>query len=159
MTRDVQQIYLETQITTATPQRLRLLLVEGAIRFARQTQDQWRTEQDEAALESLIRCRDIVSELIAGVHPDESPLTRQVTALYGYLFSALTEARQTRDATLLAAVIRVLDEERETWRQVCEQLPDRPVPAPSAHFASREELAPSAAASVIGAAEAFSIEA
>jgi flagellar secretion chaperone FliS len=159
MTREVQQTYLETQITTATPQRLRLLLIEGAIRFARQTQEHWCTGQDEAALESLIRCRDIVSELLSGVHLDDSPLARQVGALYGYLFSALTEAQQTRDATLLAAVIRVLNEERETWRQVCEQLPDRPVPAHSANFASREELAPSAVMSVLGTGEAFSIEA
>jgi flagellar protein FliS len=156
MTREAHETYLETQITTATPQQLRLMLIDGAIRFARQTQDQWRMQQQEAALESLIRCREIVSELIAGVRPDESPLAQQVTALYGYLFSALTEAQQTRDATQLAAVIRVLEDDRETWRQVCEQLAERPVPAPNAAFPVREEVAPAIVASP---ATTFSIEA
>jgi flagellar protein FliS len=159
MTTQTRDIYFETQVHTATPQRLRLMLIDGALRFGRLTLELWQTGDNERALESLIRCRDILSELLSGVHADESPLARQVSALYGYLFSALTEAQQTRDATLLSSVLRVLDEERETWRQLCEQLPDRPVPAPSANFASREELAPSAVASVIGSAEAFSIEA
>jgi flagellar protein FliS len=155
MSTDAQQAYLETQVTTATPQQLRLLLIDGAIRFARLTQELWREQQDERALESLIRCRDIVSELIAGARPDESPLARQVTALYGYLFSALTEAQQTRDATQLASVIRVLEEDRETWRQLCEQLAERPVPMPNAAFA-REEVAPTVVASP---ATSFSIDA
>jgi flagellar protein FliS len=155
MTTDSRDIYFETQIQTATPQRLRLMLIDGALRYGRLTLELWQENQSERALESIIRCRDIVSELLSGVHPDESPLARQVTALYGYLFSALTEAQQTHDATLLAAVIRVLDEERETWRQLCEQLTERPVPAPSAAFALREEVAPA----VVASAEAFSIEA
>lgn len=159
MTTESRDIYFETQVQTATPQRLRLMLIDGALRFGRLTLELWQTGENERAVESLIRCREIVSELLSGVHADESSLARQVTALYGYLFAALTEAQQTQDSTLLAAVVRVLDEERETWQQVCEQLTDRPVPAPTANFASREEIAPSAVASVIGAAEAFSIEA
>ncbi len=155
MTTDSRDIYFETQIQTATPQRLRLMLIDGALRFGRLTLELWQENQSERALESLIRCRDIVSELLSGVHSDESPLARQVTALYGYLFSALTEAQQTQDATLLAAVVRVLDEERETWRQLCEQLSERPVPAPTAAFALHEELAPS----MVVSPDAFSIEA
>ena len=44
--------YLESQIMTATPQKLRLLLIEGAIRFARQTLELWEKEQNDQALEA-----------------------------------------------------------------------------------------------------------
>jgi flagellar protein FliS len=155
MQTDSREIYLETQVQTATPQKLRLMLIEGALRFARQTLDQWQAAQSDQALESLIRCREIVSELIAGIRPDASPLASQVNGLYVYLFSALIEAQQTRDEHQLAAVIRVLEEERETWRQLCEQLPDRPVPPPTAAFSQREELAPSR----VSQREAFTIDA
>jgi flagellar secretion chaperone FliS len=154
MTSSARDAYLETEINTATPQKLRLILLDGAIRRAAQTQKHWRERNDEAALESLIRCRDIVSELIAGIHPAESPLAQQVCGLYVYLFSALTEAQQTRDEHQLAAVIRVLEQDRETWQKVCEQLPDRPVP-PTASSASREELAPA----TIAPRQSFSIDA
>jgi hypothetical protein len=57
-----------------------------------------------------------------------------------FLFSALAEAQFSRDGQRLGEVIRVLDEERQTWQAVCEQMPDRPVAASSA--AASEELAP-----------------
>ena len=37
MQQPAHESYLEAQVMTATPQKLRLMLIEGAIRFARQT--------------------------------------------------------------------------------------------------------------------------
>ena len=153
MTSPARDAYLETEINTATPQKLRLMLIEGAIRQAALTQQHWKADNHEPALESLIRCRDIVSELIAGIHGADSPLAQQVCGLYVYLFSALTEAQQTRDEHQLAGVIRVLEEDRETWRELCQQLPDRVLPPPIA--ASREERAPT----IVADRETFSIDA
>jgi flagellar protein FliS len=148
-------LYLETQINTASPQKLRLLLVEGALRFARQALEHWQTANYPAAAESLLRCREIASELLAGVSPEASPLARQVSEVYVYLFSLLGTAQRNRDEQLLAAAIRILEEERETWRQVCEQMPDRPALTSGPHFAPREELAPMS----LNRTDAFSIEA
>ena len=123
--------YLEAQVMTATPQKLRLMLIEGAIRFARQTIQQWAVNQNEEALESLIRCRSIVSELLAGVRTEESDLTRQVASVYVFLFRTLTEAQLRRDRQKVEEVIRVLEVECETWRLVCEKLPGKPFTADS----------------------------
>jgi flagellar protein FliS len=131
--------YLETQITSATPQRLRLMLIEAAIRHAHQTTEHWDAQRQSDALESLIRCRAIVSELIAGVKADESPLARQVAGLYLYLFTSLTEAQLTHDAGKLHDALRVLEEERHTWRQVCDPMPDFPQ-QPATGPAREEEL-------------------
>jgi flagellar protein FliS len=148
-------LYLETQVNTATPQKLRLLLIDGALRFARQTLDHWRASNQPAAAESLLRCREITSELLAGVSPEASPLARQVSEIYVYLFAMLSEVQRTRDEHALAAAIRILEEERETWRQVCEKLTDRPTAPAAPHFAPREELAPA----IISKSEQFSIDA
>ena len=145
--------YLETQVATAPPQKLRLMLIEGAIRFARQTQDHWQRRDYEAALESLIRCREVVSELIAGVNADASPLAKRVCGIYIFLFSTLTEAQLTRDADQLASAIRILEEERETWRQICEQLPD--APAAAAPTQALEVFAPA----IVPTKNLFSIDA
>jgi flagellar protein FliS len=117
--------YFDTQVATATPQKLRLMLIEGAIRFARGTQSAWQQGDADSGLESLIRCRDIIGELIAGIQAESSPLAKQVLGIYLYLFTTLTQAQLTHDQNQLAAVIRVLEEERETWQTICEQLPDR----------------------------------
>ena len=41
MDRTAQNAYLEAQANTATPQKLRLMLIDGGLRFARQTLDHW----------------------------------------------------------------------------------------------------------------------
>ncbi len=125
MPQSARNSYLETQVLTATPQKLRLMLIEGAIRFARRAQSAWDDNRNEA-LESLRRCRSIVSELLAAVQPDESELPRLVAGVYVFLFQALTVAQSTGDRRKLDDVLRILDIERETWRQLCNELPDSP---------------------------------
>ena len=133
-------IYLETQVTTAAPQRLRLMLIDAAIRWAHVTVEHWRSGRQAEALEPLIRCREIVSELLAGVKQDGSPLSNQVLGLYSFLFNALTAAQHSHSTAAVEAAIRVLEEERTTWSLLCEQLVD--APAPPRTMAPREERVP-----------------
>jgi flagellar protein FliS len=118
--------YLEAQIMTATPQKLRLMLIDGALRFARQSVELREQGQNEPALESLIRCRSIVAELLSGIQVNQSELTRRVAAIYSFLFRSLTEAHLTREPSKVQDVVRVLEIERETWQQVCDQMPTAP---------------------------------
>lgn len=141
MYQDIQQTYLEAEISTATPQKLRLMLIEGALRFAKQTAGYWEQNQFEPGWEALVRCRDVVSELIGGVKTDGSELARQVLAIYLYLHRTLTTAQADRSLALMGDVIRVLEEERETWRTVCQTMPEAPQPM-EATFA--EEASPQA---------------
>jgi flagellar secretion chaperone FliS len=119
--------YLETQIATATPQRLRLMLIDGALRRAREAVDAWREDRPDDALEPLGRCRSIVAELIAGIREGSSPLADQVLGIYLFLFQELSEVSLGREMARIEGVIRVLEEERITWQEVCLTLTDRPV--------------------------------
>lgn len=116
--------YLETQVMTASPQKLRLMLVEGAIRNVNQVQHFWELQRLDDALEASIRAREIISELMSPLSADKSPLAMQMLSVYVYLFRTLTEATLENDAKKLADVLRVLSEERETWMQVCEKFVD-----------------------------------
>jgi flagellar protein FliS len=133
--------YLETQILTATPQRLRLMLIEGAIRkttLAKKASDEGDWQKASA---DLSHCRDIVTELIAGIDPDQTPVAKQILSVYMFLYSTLVEAQFGRVVNRLDDVLRVLEEERQTWREVCEKMPDRPTPAANPTH-KNEELAP-----------------
>ena len=111
--------YLETQIATAAPQQLRLMLIEGALRLARRTADAWREERRDEALDTLIRCRSIITELISGIRAGSSQLADKVLGIYLFLFQELTEAQLRRDASRMDGIIRVLEEERTTWQELC----------------------------------------
>ena len=133
--------YLETQVLTATPQRLRLMLIEGAIRRAHTAQIALAEGNASQAFGDLGRCRDIVAELMSSIDPNQSPLNRQILSVYTYLYSTLVDIAVSPDSSRLADILRVLEEERQTWRELCEKMPERIVPDASA--SSEEELAPS----------------
>jgi flagellar protein FliS len=113
--------YLATQVLTASPAKLQLLLLDGAIRHGRQAGDQWCTGNQEAAWQSLVRCRQIVTELLCGIKLDGSELTRRVRSVYAFVFRTLTEAQLERNEDKLTDALRILDVERETWREVCQR--------------------------------------
>jgi flagellar protein FliS len=134
--------YLETQIATATPQKLRLMLIEAALRQARAAQAAFAADRSEEAWAAGGRCREIVAELIAGIRIEQSTAAKQALAIHLFVFSALTDAQHSRDGNQLAGVIRVLEEERRTWEEVCRRFPERPAGPPARSSTAAEEVAP-----------------
>ena len=151
------EAYLEAQIMTATPQKLRLMLIEGGIQFARQTIRHWNEDRNEEAFESLTRCRRVVTELLGSIRLDQTALTQTMSGLYAFLFKTLTEAMATRDVKKMEDVIRVLEEERLTWQEVCQQLPE--VPPEVLDQVPEEITAASSATADAQAAGGFSLDA
>lgn len=139
---DARQIYLETQVWTATPQKLRLMLIEGGLRQAQMALEhasQGRHAESEAA---FTRCREIVSALTEAIRDDGSPLMRGVLAIYTYLSQSLIEMQIQSDISGLAGVVQVLQEERQTWQELCQLMPEAPVASTSYLDGPEEVLAP-----------------
>lgn len=116
------ETYLNTQVMTATPQKLQLMLIDGAIRFANQTITLWQDGDIENATESLNRCRRIVTEILGGVKQDGSRLPKQINAIYMFIFRQLTEAQLEQNQDKVKDVVKVLEIEQDTWRKVCEKI-------------------------------------
>jgi flagellar protein FliS len=115
--------YLATEVLTAAPQKLHLMLIEGAIRFAKRAELQRRQQEHEAAFKSIVRAQEVVSQLIAGFASNLDQLfVRQTAAVYSFIYRSLVLANVNRDDAKLTDALRLLEIERETWRQVCEQL-------------------------------------
>jgi flagellar protein FliS len=117
--------YLEAEVKTATPQRLRLMLIDGALRFARLTVNAIEAENNEDGCEAASRCRSICSELIGSIADPEAELHQQIIALYVFIFQRVTEGQLSKNAQLVEEAISVLELERETWQEVCLKYPDR----------------------------------
>ena len=128
MSTSARESYLVTEVMTATPQKLQLMLIEAAIRSTERARQQWR-DDDEQAIESIIRAQDIIGELLASLDQEvEGDLTKKVAAVYLFVFRTLMEASFDRDEQKLDDALKVLAIERDTWRQVCEQLGSRMQP-------------------------------
>jgi flagellar protein FliS len=115
--------YLQTEVLTAPPQKLHLMLIEGAIRSIERARQHWQEGDDEAACENLIRGQQIMTELLGGLDDKAAPaLARKVAGVYLFVFRRLAEANLARDPARLADAQQVLEVERETWRLLCEKL-------------------------------------
>jgi flagellar protein FliS len=126
--------YFFTDVKTATPQRLQLLLIEGALRLANRAGQLWQQGRNDLALQSLLDAQAIVAQILAAIdHEAGGDVAKRVSALYEFIYRSLVKAGHRRDAKGLADAIRILEIERETWRQLCDKLA---VNAPYATFGS-----------------------
>lgn len=117
MPSDSAMSYLRSQVMSATPGELRLLLLDGAIRFARQGRQGLIDKNYEQSYEGISQCRSIVTELAVGVNRQVDPdLCDRVTSLFMFMFGELTEASLHKDPDRIQGVIELLEFERETWK-------------------------------------------
>lgn len=130
--------YLATEVMTATPQKLQLMLIEAAIRCAKQAQLFWDQGKSQEAGNSIIQCQRIIGEILGGLRVDrDPPLIRRVASIYTFILRSLSTAHVKRQRSAIDDVLRVLEIERGTWKQVCEQLGSRrDVPNAPAEFES-----------------------
>jgi flagellar protein FliS len=113
--------YFEQRVLTASPHRLHLLLIEGAIRLGKRAEQSLQRGDRAEAAAPLARVLEIVGEMVAGVRRVKSDLNEQIEGLYLYLFRRVAEAKINDDVAKLAEAIRLLEFERETWQLACDQ--------------------------------------
>lgn len=115
--------YLRTRALTATPEELRLMLLEGAVRYARSGQEGLRARNYEQSFTGISQCRAIVMELMTSMRREHNPeLCDRLHGIYMFLFNELINASMEKDADRLDKVIELLEYERETWAQLMEKL-------------------------------------
>ncbi len=118
--------YLETQVMTASAPKLQLMLIDGAIRFAKQAKQTWHDADTGTACDCCIRAQEIVSQILAGLDHEVDPeLIGKISSTYNYVFRSLTQANSQRDEAQLDDAIGVLTEEQTTWRMILEELAQR----------------------------------
>ena len=123
MTTHRAQEYLRTKVMTASPAELRLLLLDGAIRFGEQAREGLEQKNPEQAYDGSRQCRAILTELTTGLRSELAPeLCERLSSLYLFLYKSLVEAMSDRDPEGVRKVIEILTYERETWRLTMEKL-------------------------------------
>lgn len=115
--------YLEARVMTAAPHQLHMMVVDGAIRFARQAHQALRDNEVETAHLCLNRSREFVSELIAGLDKNQAQdITERVHFLFTYAYRNLALADMEHEPRMIQDALRILEMHRETWRMLCDEL-------------------------------------
>lgn len=92
------------------------MLLEGAIKFARQGQEGLLRKDFEAMFNGVSQARSIVLELMTSMRADVDPkIAEQVKSVYSFMYKHLLEASFEKDAEKVGDVVDLLEYERETW--------------------------------------------
>ena len=107
--------YLQQEVLTASPVRLRWMLIIRAKELCDGVDSLWRDGQMALGDQWSLRIRDILGELLSGV-TEGNPASPRVADFYLYLLKVLSEAEQSRDLQCLATLKDLLAYEAETWQ-------------------------------------------
>jgi flagellar protein FliS len=130
--------YLETQVLTASPHRLHLMVLDGALRFIRRGMEALELQRWEDMDAALTRGRNCLSELIGGLDPSQSfELVEPLKALFVFAYRSVTLGDLERDPQRLHDAVRVLELHRATWLELGERLrPETTSSVPTPHTRS-----------------------
>lgn len=109
--------YRQTQVQTATPEQLVLMLYDGAVKFLLQAKDSMQANKIECTNKNLVRVQDIICELQYGLNKDAGAVSEQLDALYDYLYRRTIDANLTKDMSIIDEVVGLIRELRSTWME------------------------------------------
>ncbi|MFS8581265.1 MAG: flagellar export chaperone FliS [Limnochordales bacterium] len=110
--------YRSTNVTTASPATLVLMMYDGALRFIRQGVEAIAQRDFEGANSSIGRAQDIVAELGGALDMSQGEIAENLARLYEYMLHRLVEGNVRKDPAPLQEVAGLLQELREAWEQV-----------------------------------------
>ena len=118
--------YQSVAIATASPGKLILMLLDGAIRFLHQAQEGFELKgarpRQEAVHNSLLRAQNIISELQRCLNLREGgDFAVNMFRLYDFMNTRLMEANARKEPENIAVVLRLLGDIREAWDQMLNQ--------------------------------------
>jgi flagellar protein FliS len=106
---------------TASPARLRLLLIQAALRTAERSLQRWAEPLPHEVDRALTQLRQMVAQLGGSLDGGASEIQRDLQSVYLYLFRTVTEAQLRADAEKLQEVVKVLQIEHRTWTVLAER--------------------------------------
>jgi flagellar protein FliS len=115
--------YQQTQIETAPPERLLLMLYDGAIRFCHTAKIAMQNKDVKTANANCIKVQNILTELMVTLRMDVGgDLARNLFDLYEYMRNQTIQANMNKDPQPLEHVMAHLKELREAWAQAAKNV-------------------------------------
>lgn len=110
-------MYRQTSIVTASPEKLLLLLFDGAIMRVQQAAVALEEQDWEKAHGLLLRTQDIFSELENTLNPEAGEVASNLRALYAFYRREVVKANLEKNSEHLEPVMEFLRDYRQMWEE------------------------------------------
>ncbi len=113
-----QQAYTESSVLTAPPEKLVIMLYDGAIRFLNVGAVAMRGGDFVQARERVRRAEAIIDELNYSLDMTQGEVAVRLRSIYIFSKKHLLQANLQRDPEALDTVVKLLGELREAWESI-----------------------------------------
>ena len=108
--------YRQSQVETASPAQLVVMLYDGAIRFLTIAREKMVSGEIELRHANLIKAQNIVAELLSSLnHREGGEIADNLQRVYTYMHGQLVEANVNDKPEPIDDVLALLRDLRESW--------------------------------------------
>ena len=115
--RNIRSAYQTNAVTTASPARLLVMLLERLVLDTERGQTALAAGDHEESNRQLQHAQAIVTELQVTLEVDGMPAGQELLALYDYLQRQLITANVSHDQVAAAEAVKLSRDLCDTWRQ------------------------------------------
>ena len=121
MNSNVRNAYVGASVTTASPDRLLVMLCERLVLDIERGLDAQRTGRRDEANTQLQHAQAIVMELSTSLRPAVWSGAADLSALYDWMHSQLVMANVHGDEPMTTHMLALAEQLRDTWRHPAQQ--------------------------------------
>ncbi|WP_238916578.1 flagellar export chaperone FliS [Clostridium sp. YIM B02555] len=108
-------VYKSNSVNYASKEQLLLMLVEGAVKFAKIGRQAMVDKDIEKANSSLIRTQDIFTELMVSLDTTQGEWTKQMLSIYEFIKRQLVQANLKKDIKIMDEIIPLIEDVSNLW--------------------------------------------
>ncbi|MBU5591104.1 flagellar export chaperone FliS [Clostridium sp. MSJ-4] len=110
--------YKNNSVNFASKEQLLLMLLDGAVRFAKTGRQAIEEKNVMKAHENIIKTEDIFIELMATLDVEKGGVwAKNLMSVYEFINHKLIQANLKKDSAILDEVIPLIEEVRDTWNE------------------------------------------
>jgi flagellar protein FliS len=111
-------VYKNNSVNYASKEQLLLMLVDGAVKFAKIGRQAILDKDVKKAHENLVKTQNIFYELMVTLDVEKGgDWAKALMQVYDYIVSELIQANIRKDVKIMDEVIPLIENIRDTWEQ------------------------------------------
>lgn len=126
--------YLRSQVESATPGMLVVMLYDGAIKFLNTYKRKVESNAFAEAFNSKMKAQNIIYELSASLNMETGDVARNLYRVYDYMMDKLISVDVlAKEVATVDEVIGLLTELRDAWKDIIEKPAEEPFSLATSH--------------------------
>lgn len=110
-------VYKNNSVNYASKDQLLLMLVDGAVKFAKISRQAIIDKDVKKAHINLMKTQEIFIELMVSLDTEKAEWTKDLMQIYAFIKDKLVEANMKKDVKIMDEILPLIEEVRDLWHE------------------------------------------